>query len=83
MRTLILTGLLTLLIAMSCGKRTIKVDRVMKRTIDTTAAPIKVLLRDELDSLCIVQRDSMVAAAVDSILAVRKVEIEKIAKDEK
>ena len=83
MRTLILTGLLALLIAMSCGKRTIKVDRVMKRTIDTTAAPIKVLLRDELDSLCTVQQDSMVAAAVDSILAVRKVEIEKIAKDEK
>jgi len=82
MRQLVLIGLLVLLTAMSCGKRTVKVDRVMKKIIDTTSAPIKVLLREELDSICAVQQDSMVAAAVDSILAVRQVEIQKIAKDE-
>ncbi len=82
MRHLVLIGLLALLTMMSCGKRTVKVDRVMKKIIDTTSAPIKVVLRDELDSLCTIRQDSMVAAAVDSILAVRRAEIEKIAKDE-
>lgn len=82
MRHLVLIGLLAMLTAMSCGKRTVKVDRVMKKIIDTTSAPIKVLLREELDSLCTVRQDSMVAAAVDSILAVRQAEIQKIAKDE-
>jgi len=82
MRYLTLIGI-CLLLCGSCGKRTIKVDRVMKRIIDTTAAPQIVLLRDELDSLCDLRRDSMIAVAVDSIMSVRRLEIQKITRNGK
>lgn len=81
MRWLVWIGIFALLSTISCGKRTIRVDRVMQKMIDTTAAPKMVLLRDELDSICDMRKDSLVAAAVDSILSVRRIEIDKIAKD--
>ena len=62
----------------ACGKREVKLDRIMKRTIDTTAAPKIVVLKPKLDSLCDARFDSLVQAAVDSILEVRRLEIKKI-----
>ena len=82
MRRLAFIGVIVVLLAPACAKRTVKVDRVMRKIIDTTAAPQKVLLRNELDSICKVQQDSLVAVAVDSILKVRNFEIQKIARDD-
>ena len=80
--TVTVLGILAILLSPACAKRKVKVDRVMRKIIDTTAAPQKVLLREQLDSICEIKQDSMVAAAVDSILKVRNFEVQKIAKDD-
>ena len=62
----------------ACGKRTIKIDRAMRKAIDTSAARQIVVLRPEMDSLCAIRTDSLIQAAVDSILGERRTEIQKI-----
>jgi len=66
----------------SCGKRTIRLDRTLRRTIDTTAAKQIVILRPILDSLCERRYDSLMHVAVDSIMERRQLEIIKIISDE-
>lgn len=66
----------------SCGKRTIRLDRTLRRAIDTTAAKQMVILRPILDSLCEERYDSLVQAAVDSIMERRQLEIKQIISDE-
>ncbi|RLD22153.1 MAG: hypothetical protein DRI69_02070 [Bacteroidetes bacterium] len=75
-------GILTLLMLGSCGKRTIRLDRTLRRAIDTTAAKQMVILRPILDSLCEERYDSLVQAAVDSIMERRQLEIKQIISDE-
>jgi len=58
----------------SCGKRTVQLDRDLRKAIDTLAAKQINILRPELDSLCDLRFDSMVAASVDSIMQVRQSE---------
>jgi len=72
----------TLVVALeSCGKREVKIDRIMRRAIDTTAASRKAVLRPKLDSICDAQFDSLVQVAVDSILKQRRSEISKIIRE--
>ena len=72
---------LIVVLTTSCGKREVKIDRIMRRSIDTTASSRKAILRPKLDSLCEAQFDSLVQAAVDSILEQRRMEIDKIIKE--
>ena len=66
----------------SCGEREIRLDRTMRRTIDTTAAKQIVILRPVLDSLCEERYDSLVQTAVDSIMEKRQLEIKRIISNE-
>ena len=70
--------LVLLSLPVGCGKRTVEIDRSTQRAIDTLSAKEIRVLRPVLDSLCDVQFDSLVNAAMDSILAERRLEIEKI-----
>ncbi|MDX1476526.1 MAG: hypothetical protein R3301_02430 [Saprospiraceae bacterium] len=63
-----------LLVLPACGKREVPITGDLRRTIDTVAARQINLLRPELDSLCRVWFDSLVAEAADSILEVRTLE---------
>ncbi len=74
----ICTMIVCLVCLCSCGKREVKIDRIMRRAIDTTAASRKAVLGPQLDSICEAQFDSLVQSAVDSILQQRRVEIDKI-----
>ena len=78
MSRLVLLLLVVVTCLCSCGKRQIKIDRMMERAIDTTAASRKAILSAQLDSVCNAQFDSLVQVAVDSILEKRRSEIEMI-----
>lgn len=82
MRRLAFIGILAMLMLGSCGKRTIRLDRTLRRAIDTTAAKQIVILRPILDSLCEERYDSLVSVAVDSIMEKRQLEIKRITSDE-
>ena len=75
-------GILLIIMLGSCGKRTIRLDRSLRRAIDTTAAKQIVILRPILDSLCEQRYDSLVMVAVDSIMEKRQLEIKRIISDE-
>ena len=75
-------GVLAIVMLGSCGKREIRLDRTMRRAIDTTAAKQIVILRPILDSLCEDRYDSLVQIAVDSILKKRQLEIKRIISNE-
>jgi len=75
-------GCCALILLASCGKREIRLDRTLRRTIDTTAAKQIVILRPILDSLCDARYDSLVTVAVDSIMNKRQLEIKRIISDE-
>ncbi len=62
----------------SCGPRTVQIDPSTRRTIDTLAAQQIQALRPDLDSLCIVKTDSLIAVISDSILVVRREEMRKL-----
>ena len=75
-------GVLAMIMLGSCGEREIRLDRTMRRTIDTTAAKQIVILRPILDSLCEERYDSLVQTAVDSIMEKRQLEIKRIISNE-
>ena len=64
----------------SCGTRQVRIPNATKRAIDTLAAKDIVVLRPQLDSLCDLRQDSIVQAAMDSIIERRSLEISKIVK---
>ena len=82
MKHLAFIGILLIIMLGSCGKRTIRLDRSLRRAIDTTAAKQIVILRPILDSLCEQRYDSLVMVAVDSIMEKRQLEIKRIISDE-
>lgn len=63
---------------MSCGKRSVEIDRNTRLAIDTLAGAQIRELRPVLDSLCDAQFDSLVQHAMDSILERRQHEMEQI-----
>ncbi len=63
---------------MSCGKRHMQLDHETRRAIDTLAAKEINVLRTEIDSLCKYRMDSLVLAMSDSIVAVRRKEIQQM-----
>jgi hypothetical protein len=78
MQRLLIVSLLLTLASAGCGKRSVEIDRQTRHAIDTLTANELVVLRPQLDSLCAAQFDSLRAAAADSMLHVRRLEIEKI-----
>jgi len=82
MKRLTLIGFCAIAMLSSCGKREIRLDRSMRRAIDTTAAKQLVIMRPVLDSLCDQRYDNLVKVAVDSILEKRQLEIKRIISNE-
>jgi len=82
MKRFAMIGICALILLGSCGKRTIRLDRTMRKAIDTTSAKQIVILRPILDSLCDMRFDSLVQVAVDSILEKRQLEIKRIISNE-
>jgi hypothetical protein len=78
MKRLAVIGICAILMLMSCGKRTIRLDRTLRRAIESTSAKEIVILRPILDSLCEARYDSLVQVAVDSIMEKRQLEIKQI-----
>ena len=70
-------GICTILL-LSCGKRRVQIDRETKRAIDTLAASQIQAMRIEMDSMCILRMDSLVAVKSDSVMNARREEMRKL-----
>ncbi len=56
-----------------------RLNKALRTQVDTLYKAQVVALREELDSICVVETDKIIASAVDSIITLRKQErLEKL-----
>lgn len=79
MRSFILCALF-FLIMISCTNRPVTPTRNSRRTIDTLYQQKILVIQPKMDSMCAHLYDSLYSAAVDSILNVRKMEMNELVK---
>lgn len=78
LRFICLVACILCLTLQGCGKRNVQIDRETRRMIDTLTAHELNILRPQMDSMCRLQLDSLVATLRDSVLEARKAEMRKL-----